>query len=94
MIIYLTGVLGKIAFRKEAMGGGDVKFLAMIGSIIGYKDIIFVYFLAPFFGVIVGVPMKLKYKVEVIPYGPYLSLASLVIMLWGNKIFKFLFPYL
>lgn len=91
--IYLTGVIGKLIFKKEAMGGGDVKLLAMIGSFVGFKSIIFIYFLAPFFGSVVGIIMKLKYKVDIIPYGPYLSSASLVVILWGDKILRTLFPY-
>jgi leader peptidase (prepilin peptidase)/N-methyltransferase len=94
IIIYLTGVLGKLLFKKEAMGGGDIKFLAMVGSIVGYKSVIFIYFLAPFFGAAVGIIMKLRYKVDVIPYGPYLSLASLIVILWERDILKILFPYL
>lgn len=93
ILIYLTGVIGKLMFKKEAMGGGDVKLLAMIGSFVGFKNIIFIYFLAPFFGSVVGIIMKLKYKVDIIPYGPYLSLASLVVILWGDKILRTLFPY-
>ena len=75
------------------MGGGDVKFLAMIGAFVGWVDVVFIFFLAPFFGAVVGIIMKLKYKAEVIPYGPYLSLASLVVIVWGDKILKLLFPY-
>lgn len=93
IIIYLTGVLGKLIFRKEAMGGGDVKLLAMIGAFVGFKYVILIYFLAPFFGIIIGIIMKLKYKVEVIPYGPYLSLATLVIILRGDKILRTLLGY-
>jgi leader peptidase (prepilin peptidase)/N-methyltransferase len=93
-IIYLTGVLGKMLFKKDAMGGGDVKYLAMMGSFLGFKSAILIYFMAPFFGVIVGIFMKIKYKTELIPYGPYLSLAALVVMVWGDKILQFLFPYL
>lgn len=91
--IYLTGVIGKLIFRKEAMGGGDVKLLAMIGSFVGFKNIILIYFLAPFFGSVVGIYMKLRYKAEIVPYGPYLSLASLVVILWGDRMLRTLFPY-
>lgn len=93
-IIYLTGVLGKIAFKKDAMGGGDVKYLAMMGSFLGYKSAILIYFIAPFFGAAVGIFMKIKYKADIIPYGPYLSIAALVVMVWGDRILQLLFPYL
>ena len=84
--IYLMGALGKFLFKREAMGGGDVKLMAMIGTILGWRLVILVFFLAPFFGSVVGIILKIKQNREVIPYGPYLSLATIIIVLWGNEI--------
>ncbi len=89
--IYAVGVLGKLAFKKEAMGFGDVKFLAMIGSFLGWHKVLLVFFLAPFFGAAVGIILKIRYKIETIPYGPYLSLATIVAILWGKEIVNKLF---
>ena len=83
-----------MAFKKVAMGGGDVKFLAMMGSFLGYKDAVLIYFIAPFFGIVIGIFMKIKYKADIIPYGPYLSIAALVVMVWGDRILQALFPCL
>jgi len=84
--IYIMGFLGKLAFKKEAMGFGDVKYMAMVGSFLGWKMVLFVFFLAPIFGASVGIVQKIKYKEDVIPYGPYLSLATLVAVLWGEDV--------
>jgi Type IV leader peptidase family. len=73
------------------MGGGDVKFMAMIGSILGWKAAVLIFFLAPFFGAGVGIIAKLRHGAEVIPYGPYLSLATVLVMLWGNDILRYFF---
>ncbi|MFH0764428.1 MAG: A24 family peptidase [Candidatus Omnitrophota bacterium] len=89
--IYATGVLGSIAFKKEAMGGGDVKLMAMIGAFLGWKLAVFTFFVAPLFGSIVGIILKLKDGREIIPYGPYLSLAALVAVFFGNKIIGMFF---
>ena len=89
--IYALGVLGYIIFKKEAMGFGDVKLMAMIGAFIGWKFAILTFFLAPFFGSVVGIWLKIKTGDSLIPYGPFLSLASLVALLWGNRIFGYLF---
>lgn len=91
--IYAIGVLGKWAFKKEAMGGGDVKLMAMIGAFIGWKLALLVFFLAPFFGAAVGIIIKLKEKKDIIPYGPYLSIATIIAILWGEKILNLLFFY-
>ena len=90
-IIFILGVLGEFVFKKEAMGGGDVKLLAMIGAFIGWKLAIFTFFLAPFFGAFAGIFMKLKYGKEVIPYGPYLSIAAIIAIFWGEEIIKAIF---
>lgn len=89
-LIYITGVLGKLAFKKEAMGGGDVKFMAMIGAFVGWKLAILVFFLAPFFGAGAGIVMKIKEKSDVIPYGPYISIAAVIAVLWGEKIINYI----
>lgn len=91
--IYSIGLFGKALFKKEAMGFGDVKFLAMIGSFIGWQKVLFVFFLAPFFGAAVGIILKVRYKIETIPYGPYLSLATVVVILWGDEILGKLFYF-
>ncbi len=84
--IFLIGVLGKLMFKKEAMGEGDIWLLAMIGSFLGFRMVLLTFFIAPFFGAIVGIIAKLKYKSETIPYGPYLSLAALVSIFFAEKI--------
>ena len=90
-IIYLTGVLGQLAFKKESMGGGDVKLMAMLGAFLGWKTAVLIFFLAPFFGAPVGIYMKFVKKEDIIPYGPYISLAGFVAMVWGYKILGLFF---
>jgi len=89
-LIYITGILGQIAFKKESMGGGDVKLMAMLGAFLGWKMAILIFFLAPFFGAPMGIYMKFVKKEDIIPYGPYISLASFVAMIWGHKILSLL----
>lgn len=90
--IYLIGLLGSAIFKKEAMGGGDVKLLAFIGAFLGWKFTLLTFFLAPFFGSIVGLPLKFVKKQDTIPYGPFLSLAAAVSIFCGDRILSFIFP--
>lgn len=90
-LIYLTAILGEMAFKKESMGMGDVKLMAMLGAFLGWKMAVLIFFLAPFFGTPAGLYLKFKKKEEIIPYGPYISMASFVTIIWGNKILNFLF---
>lgn len=89
--IYIIGFLGELVFKKEAMGGGDVKLMAMIGSILGWKLVLLTFFIAPIFGSVVGVTLRIRTGRETIPYGPYLSLAALIAVFFGERILKLLF---
>jgi leader peptidase (prepilin peptidase)/N-methyltransferase len=91
-LIYLTGFLGQLAFKKESMGGGDVKLMAMIGAFLGWKMAILIFFLAPFFGTPAGLYLKFIKKQDIIPYGPYLSMASFISMFLGLRILGLFIP--
>jgi leader peptidase (prepilin peptidase) / N-methyltransferase len=98
-LIYAMKVLGTVVFRNKvrelkidsAMGDGDVKLMAMIGAFLGWKLGLFTFFIAPVFGAIVGIFLKLKYGREIIPYGPYLSLAAIIAVFFGNGIMGIFF---
>lgn len=60
------------------MGFGDVKLLGMVGGMVGWKLAVAIFFVAPFFGLFMGIPLLLMKKKHLIPYGPFLSLATLV----------------
>jgi leader peptidase (prepilin peptidase)/N-methyltransferase len=90
-MIYIMGMLGEFAFKREAMGGGDVKLLAMIGAFIGWKLVMLTFFLAPVFGSVVGIILKIKHGKDIIPYGPYLSLAAVCSIFFGERILHLLF---
>jgi len=99
-IIYLTGVIFDWVYFKllkkppiqgetESMGGGDVKLLAMIGAFVGWQKALLTFFLAPFLGAIIGIINLITKKDHTIPYGPFLSIAALISLFWGNKIIEF-----
>ena len=83
--IYLTGVIGSFIFRKDAMGGGDVKLLAMLGAFLGWQKVILVYVLAPVLALPIGLFLKFTKGAQVIPFGPFLSLAGWLTFLWGDS---------
>ena len=103
-IIYLTGKIFDLVYFKllkrppiqgetESMGGGDVKLLAMIGAFLGWQKVIFVFFLAPFFGAALGIINLLTKKDHTIPYGPFLSFAAILSIFWMDKIIRLIFSY-
>ncbi|MBF0387733.1 MAG: prepilin peptidase [Candidatus Omnitrophica bacterium] len=84
--IYLMGLLGEFIFKKEAMGGGDVKLMAMVGAFMGWKMALLTFFVAPFFGAVVGIIEKIRTKDSTIAYGPYLVIGALVSLFWGERL--------
>ena len=95
-VVWATRILGTFGFGKEAMGLGDVHLMAAVGAVIGWRDVTLAFFIAPFFGILAAVIMAgaaaiLKGKVRVIPYGPYLCAATLVVMIWRTPIWDTIF---
>ncbi len=89
-VIYLMGLLGEWIFKKEAMGGGDVKFMALIGAFMGWKLALLAFFIAPFFGAVYGLIEKIRTKDSAIAYGPFLALGALISLFWGEKIIEWI----
>jgi leader peptidase (prepilin peptidase) / N-methyltransferase len=83
-MIYLCGVIGKLVFSKDAMGFGDVKLMGVIGGFIGWKLAVATFFLAPFFGLLFGIPRLISKRGKMIPYGPFLSLAAFICLLFQD----------
>lgn len=92
--IFIMKTIGTFVFRKrlkdlgmdEAMGDGDIKLMAMIGAFLGWKLVLITFFIAPFFGAVIGIASKIRSGSNIIPYGPYLSLAAMVAMFFGDRI--------
>lgn len=86
LFLYAIGTLGEKVFKKEAMGGGDIKLLAMIGAFLGWQLVALTIFISALSGSIVGLVVKFKKGESYIPYGPYLALGAVLSLLWGEKI--------
>ena len=83
-IVWIVRLIGAVALRREAMGFGDVTLMMMIGAFLGWQAALFVFFLAPLAGLVVGVLRLLLFRDHELPYGPFLCLAALaVIVHWG-----------
>ncbi|HEX7900107.1 MAG TPA: prepilin peptidase [Planctomycetota bacterium] len=83
--IWGVGFLGKLAFRKEAMGFGDVKFMAMVGAVLGWRGVLLTFMLACLIGSAYGITRWLfTRKMGQVPFGPFLSAGALG-MLFGAE---------
>jgi prepilin signal peptidase PulO-like enzyme (type II secretory pathway) len=79
-LIWLVRIIGAVALRREAMGFGDVTLMAMIGAYVGWQSTIVIFFLAPLAGVVVGILRMFLFRDKEIPYGPFLCLATLFLI--------------
>ena len=84
--VYAMGLIGDIIFKKESMGGGDVKLMAMAGAFLGWKVALLAFFIAPFFGAVYGIIEKIRTRDSAIAYGPFLIMGTLVSQFWGEHI--------
>lgn len=91
-VVWLTRIMGTIAFGREAMGMGDVHLMAAVGAVIGAGAATVAFFLAPFFGLAVAIYMILTGTRRELPYGPYLSLATAFVLLFYCPIADYLAP--
>lgn len=89
--LYLVGFLGTVIFRKNAMGFGDVKFLAPIGAFLGPVGVLYAFFAAAIVGTIIGIPMLILRSTRVVPFGPYLATGALLAIAGGGWLHQKLF---
>jgi leader peptidase (prepilin peptidase) / N-methyltransferase len=82
--IYLVGFLGKLVFRKEAMGFGDVKYMAMVGAVLGWRGVLFTFVIACLWGSIFGIgKLILTRRMGYVPFGPFLSVGALTMLFFS-----------
>lgn len=87
--LWLIGLLGKAAFKKEAMGLGDVKLMAAVGAWQGWELVLFAIFLGALVAAVVGITFIVMKKAKLgskIPFGPYLAAGSLITLFFGWEI--------
>ena len=86
--------------KKEVMGGGDIKLYAMLGLFLGTKIALLTILLSIYVGGIYGVifivynRVKKKEFSSMIPFGPFISIAAIIAMLYGNQIIDLYISYI
>jgi leader peptidase (prepilin peptidase)/N-methyltransferase len=80
--------------KREGMGGGDVKLLAMIGAFLGWQSVIFTIFAGSLIGTLAGATLAFRKgggRKLAIPFGPFLSLGALLFLFFGPQILDWYF---
>ncbi len=87
--LWMTAYIYFLMTKKEGMGGGDIKLIAWIGAVMGWKAIPFVIFSSAVIGTVVGLYMARGQKAglkTMIPYGPFLAAGAIIYLLGGQTL--------
>jgi len=79
------------------MGGGDIKFLAMIGALSGWKGVLFTIFVSSATGTIIGIILMIVTRKGLklaVPFGPFLSLGAVIYIFFGTDLINWYFNFL
>ena len=85
-VLFLVAVGYQLLRKREGMGGGDIKLLAMIGAFLGLPGVIYTLFASSLAGSLAGVMIMFRDKSggsTRIPFGPFLALAAMSYVFWG-----------
>ncbi len=85
--------LGEWLFKKEAMGGGDIKMAAMMGAFVGWQKVLLIFLGGALIGAVVSIIwMMFSKKVRskrLIPFGPFLAIAAVLVVVYGDRLLQF-----
>jgi leader peptidase (prepilin peptidase)/N-methyltransferase len=85
-VVWAVRLIGFWVLKREAMGFGDVILMAMVGIFVGWQPVIFAFFIAPAIALIVVILTILTRRDPYIPYGPYLSIGTLLTILFWRPL--------
>jgi leader peptidase (prepilin peptidase)/N-methyltransferase len=85
-LLWLVAVGGTWLFKQEAMGGGDIKMMAMVGAFVGWKGVLLTVFLGALLGSLIFVPLTLAGSKRLVPFGIFLALGAAAAYLVGPEI--------
>ena len=75
--------IGDVIFKQESLGGGDIKLMFLVGLVIGYPMAVTNIFFATFIAFPIALFLLVSKKDNIIPFGPFLSMAAIILYIWG-----------
>ena len=95
--LFLIAWIYSLITKKEGMGGGDIKLLAMMGAIVGWQGVLFTIFVASLVGTLAGLAVMLQSRKGLklaVPFGPFLSIGSITYIFFGTPLIDWYFNLL
>lgn len=84
-LLWIVGRLGSMVFKRDAMGGGDIKMMAMVGAFLGSPGVLLTIFLGAFLGAVIFGPISWKTG-KLVPFGIFLAAGAAVTYGWGDAL--------
>jgi len=94
LVFFGISFIAKLAYKQEALGGGDIKLAGAIGAFLGLKFATVALFLAFLTGGVVGgllLVFKIKSRKDYIPFGPFMCLGAVLGGIWGEQFWTLFF---
>ena len=82
ILMYGIKLLGDFIFKAESLGGGDIKLFFMLGLVFNFSTLIVILFLSSFFALPYAISIMLMKKDNIVPYGPFISLTAITLLLF------------
>ncbi len=92
-LLFAIAQLGEWLFKEEAMGGGDVKMMAMVGAFVGWRGVLLTIFLGALLGSLIFVPLSLRKK-RLVPFGVFLAVGAAVAFVFADPIIAWYLRFL
>jgi leader peptidase (prepilin peptidase) / N-methyltransferase len=90
-VTHISGITRELVIPREAMGRGDLKFLAAIGAFLGWRAVLFSLFAGSLLGSVIGLVTLVVGKPvwsAKLPFGPYLAFGALTWMFFGELVLR------
>lgn len=85
-LLWTVGAVGTRIFKEDAMGGGDIKMMAMVGAFTGWHGVLLTVFLGALLGTLVFVPLSFFGQKRLVPFGVFLSIGAAATWLAGPAV--------
>jgi leader peptidase (prepilin peptidase)/N-methyltransferase len=95
--LFLVAWIYNLLTKKEGMGGGDIKLLAMMGALIGWKGVLFTIFVSSLVGTLSGLAVMLQSRKGMklaVPFGPFLAIGGITYIFFGTRLINWYFNLL
>jgi leader peptidase (prepilin peptidase)/N-methyltransferase len=86
-LLWTVGTVGTWLLKQDAMGGGDIKMMAMVGAFLGWQGVLLTIFLGALLGSLIFVPLALAGRRPLVPFGIFLAVGATAAYLVGPALY-------